>query len=168
MKSDNSISGIQYMRAHGNTAGPTHRPLLTGLLSGITAAAPALAIRYFSNALTSEANALGFGLWAATLIDLAIFVILGLVYALIFQRAANEMYSGWLLGISFGFLTWVVGPVTLWNWTAGIPLATGFAAMGSFASHLAYGLTLGGVYPIVNRVTQTKLNGSEMSRSDQV
>ena len=163
MKSDNSISGIQYMRAHGNAAGPTHRPLLTGLLSGLVAAALALAIRIFSGALTSEASALGLGISTTISIDVAIFSLLGLVYALVFQRAANEMLSGWLLGISFGFLTWVVGPVTLWNWTTGIPLATGRAAVGLFASHLAYGLVLGAAYPIANRVTQTRLNGSDRS-----
>ena len=165
MKSNNSISGIQYMRAHGNAAGPTHRPLLTGLLSGILAAVPAIAVRYFSGALASEASTLGLGISTAVLIDTAIFTISGLVYALIFQRAANEMCSGWLLGISFGFLTWVVGPVTLWNWTAGTPLATGTAAIGLFASHLAFGLTLGAIYPLVNRVTQSELKNSE--RNDQ-
>lgn len=167
MKSDSTISGIQYMRAHGNSAGPTHRPLLTGLLTGTIAAAPALAIRYLSGALASEASALGLDLWAAALIDVAIFSLSGLLYALIFQRAANEMCSGWLLGISFGFLIWVVGPVTLWNWTAGVPLATGNAAIGLFASHLAYGLVLGAVYPLVNRITQTKLDGPEASISDR-
>lgn len=161
MKSDNSISGIQYMRAHGNAAGPTHRPLLTGFLSGLVAAAPALAVRFLSGATTSEASTLGLGISTTILIDVAIFSLLGLVYAFVFQRAANEMCSGWLLGISFGFLTWVVGPVTLWNWTSGIPLATGSADVGLFASHLAYGLVLGALYTIVNRVTQSKLKDTE-------
>ena len=161
MKSDNSISGIQYMRAHGNEVGPTHRPLLTGLISGIAAALPALTVRVWFGALTSEAAALGLGLATATLIDVLIFSVSGLLYAFVFQRAANEMCSGWLLGISYGFLLWVLGPVTLWNWMTGHPLATGDAAVGLFASHIAYGLVLGAVYPVVNMFTQSKLKSSE-------
>ena len=161
MKSGNSISGIQYMRAHGNSVGPTHRPLLTGLLSGVAAAAPAFAIRILSGALTSEAAALGLDIWTVSLIDVIIFSLSGSIYALIFQRAANEMCSGWLLGISYGFLLWVLGPVTLWNWVTGTPLAIGIAAMGLFASHLAYGLALGVAFPIVNRLTQAKLKAHE-------
>lgn len=161
MKSNNGISGIQYMRAHGNSVGPTHRPMLTGLISGIAAAFPALAVRVLFGTLTSEASAIGQNTATAGLIAVLIFAGSGLLYAFIFQRAANEMCSGWLLGISYGFLLWVVGPVALWNLTAGTPLAVGVAALGLFASHLAYGLTLGAVYPLVNRLTQSRLNGAE-------
>jgi hypothetical protein len=158
MKSKTDISGIQYMRAHGNAAGPTHRPLLTGLLSGIAAAAPAIALRLWSGALGSEGAALGLGVWLASAGNLVIFALSGLLYAYVFQRAANELCSGWLLGISFGFLLWVIGPVTVWDWTTGEPLATGTAAIGLFASYIVFGLALGAIYPMVNRLTQAKLD----------
>lgn len=158
MRSNTDISGIQYMRAHGNAAGPTHRPTLTGSLSGIIAAGPAIALRFWSGALESEEAALGLDIWLTSAIHLVIFALAALAYAYVFQRAANDVCSGWLLGISFGFLLWVIGPVTVWNWTTGKPLATGTAAIGLFASYLAFGLALGLIYPIVNRMTQARLD----------
>ena len=146
------------MRAHGNSVGPTHRPLVTGLLSGLIAAVPSMAMRAWSGALGREAEALGADLWLTAGGHVLIFALSALAYAFVFQRAANDMRSGWLLGISFGFLLWVIGPVSIWNRATGDPIATGTAAIGMFASYLAFGLTLGAAYPIVNRRTQSKLN----------
>ncbi len=149
---------MQYMRAHGNSVGPTHRPLLTGLLTGIIAAAPSLAVAAWSGALASEAEAFGMDNWAAAVLNIIFYSIFAAVYALVFKRAANDMCGGWLLGISYGFLLWVIGPVTAWNWVMGEPLATGTAAMGTLAAGLTYGLALGGLFPWVNRITQSRMD----------
>ena len=69
MKSNNGISGIQYMRAHGNSVGPTHRPMLTGLISGIAAALPALAVRAMSGALQ---GVVGFDAWTFVVVSAAL------------------------------------------------------------------------------------------------
>jgi hypothetical protein len=144
---------MRYMRAHGNSPGPTHRPLLTGAISAQIAAVPSILIRYWTGALESEARALGIDLLSAAGADLAILLGVGILYSLIFKRAANDLRGGWLFGISYGFLIWVVGPVSIWQWVIGRPLATGVAAMGIFGAQLAYGLVLGSVFPFINKLT---------------
>lgn len=152
-----TISPIQYMRAHGNSPGPTHRPVATGLISGFTAALPSVAVRYWTGALASEASGLGVSWVTMTAIGIVILAAAGVIYSAIFQRAANDRRGGWLFGISYGFLIWMVGPVTIWQWAMGEPLATGTAAMGLLGAQLVYGLALGGIYPLVNRRTQTRM-----------
>ncbi|MFN6962938.1 MAG: hypothetical protein ACK4S4_04140 [Pyrinomonadaceae bacterium] len=157
MKGRSDVSAMQYMRAHGDTPGPTHRPLLTGAIGGALAAVPSLLLRGWSNALATEANGLKLELWQTIAVDAALLVLGGVLYAAIFRRSANDARGGWLFGISYGFLIWMVGPVALWQTLAGQPLATGKAAMGLLASQIVYGLVLGGAYPFVNRMLQTRM-----------
>jgi hypothetical protein len=156
MKTIPEISAMQYMRAHGNAPGPTHRPYLTGVVSGALAAVPNLLFQNWTGALTAVTESISVGLWKAVVVNVLILVIAGVIYAAIFRRAANDTGGGWLFGISYGFLTWVVGPVAIWQWTTGEPLAIGTAAMGLFGAHLVYGLVLGGLYPYINRLLQSK------------
>ncbi len=152
------VSFMQYMRAHGNTPGPTQRPRLTGAIGGALALIPAAAVRYWSGAFESASEASGLRLWQVTAIDACVMIIAGIIYAQIFKRAANDRHGGWLFGISYGFLLWMLGPVTVWQFAAGRPLATGYPAMGLFGSQLLYGLILGIIYPRIHSLIQAKLS----------
>jgi hypothetical protein len=158
MKRD--VTAFQYMRAHGNSPGPTQRPRLTGAISGAIAAIPALLIRYLSGALGSEAEAVGHSLLITGACGVLFSIVAGIIYSAIFQRAANDIRGGWLFGSSYGFLIWMIGPVSIWQWITGRPLAAGTAAMGMFGAYVVYGLTLGAVYPLINRLLQTRLKQS--------
>lgn len=151
------ISFIQYMRAHGNTPGPTQRPLLTGAVSGLIAGVGYLSILVMSDALESSARALGANIWVAAMFAVVLAIVSGIIYALIFKRAANDTRGGWLFGISFGFLLWMLGPVTLWQTITFRPVAVGTAAMGIFGAHVIYGFVLGLVFPWIHFMFQSRL-----------
>ena len=149
---------MQYMRAHGNTPGPTQRPVLAGALTGFIAEIPAVLVLLWSGGLTSATESLGVPLWASLALHSLATVAAGAIYGRVFSRAANDPQAGWLFGISYGFLIWIIGPVTVLQWTLGRPLALGVAAMGIFAGHLIYGLTLGLLYPWIHRLLQFELD----------
>src|SRR5688572_12049102 len=155
------ISFMQYMRAHGNTPGPTQRPMLTGLVSGALAAGVYIVVLYFSGALESSARSFGVNIWSTVGFAVILAVLAGMIYAVIFKRAANDTRGGWLFGISFGFLLWMLGPVTLWQTLTSRPVATGTAAMGIFGAHLVYGLVLGLVFPRIHFMFQARLEDTE-------
>jgi hypothetical protein len=154
------ISFIQYMRAHGNTPGPTQRPYLNGALSGFTAAIPSLLVFHYSGASDSVALKIGMNLWLVLLLHTSVLIVGGMIYAAIFKRAANDCKGGWLFGISYGFLLWMLGPVTLWETVTSLPLAVGTAAMGLFAAQLVFGLLLGLTYPRMHALVQKRLNNA--------
>jgi hypothetical protein len=153
-----SASFMQYMRAHGNTPGPTQRPLLAGALTGFVAEIPAAAMLWWSGALASVSKALFLRVWLTLILYLAAMVICGAIYGRVFSRAANDTQGGWLFGIGYGFLLWMIGPVTVLQWSLGRPLALGTAAMGVLAAHLIYGLVLGLLFPSLHRLLQKKLS----------
>lgn len=153
-----SASFLQYMRAHGNTPGPTQRPILAGVITGLVAEAPAAAMLWWSGALASATETLALPLWLTLILHLAAGIIGGAIYGRVFSRAANDPRGGWLFGISYGFLIWMIGPVTILQWSLGRPLVVGTAAMGVLGAHLIYGLVLGLLYPGIHRLLQTKVN----------
>ena len=153
---------MQYMQAHGNSPGPTHRPTLTGALSGSLGAAALLLVQYFSTAINRQADSIGVGLLPMGAMITSVCIVAGIIYGAVFRRAANDASGGWLFGISYGFFIWTVGPVTVWQFVTGRPLATGPPAIGILLSHLAYGLVLGGIYPFVNRFTQGKMRPKDL------
>jgi hypothetical protein len=69
----------------------------------------------------------------------------------VFQRAAGDRRGGWLFGISYGFLLWMLGPITFLQILLGRPLATGGAAMGILVANLLAGLVLGLIFPWVHQ-----------------
>ena len=157
----NGVSFIQYMRAHGNTPGPTQRPFLTGAVSGFLSEIPAILILWWSGALKSAKDTLGIQLWLLLVLHSLATVTCGALYGRIFSRAANDPRGGWLFGISYGFLLWMVGPVTALQLTLGRPLAIGVAAIGILMAHIAYGITLGVTYPWMHKLLRAKLHKAE-------
>src|ERR1043166_1990200 len=152
-----SASFIQYMRAHGNTPGPTQRPILAGAITGVLAEIPAALLLWWSGALISVTRSLSTRTWIALLLHSLATIVAGAIYGRVFSRAANDPDGGWLFGISYGFLIWMVGPVTLLQWIFGRPLALGVAAIGMLAAHLIYGLALGLLFPVVHHLIQSEL-----------
>jgi len=154
---------MRYMAAHGYTPGPTQRPLLTGAVTGALSAVSALPLLCHSGAW----ERLSVALTAKPMVTLVAYVLTmsaaGLLYGRLFMRAANDARGGWLFGISYGFLLWVLGPVTILQWIRGEPVATGRAAMGLLGTQLLFGLILGTVFPWMHRLFQPKL-GSRLER----
>jgi len=145
------------MRAHGNTPGPTQRPYLTGAISGVLAQIPALLILFYSGALESLARGTGKSQLLISILSTGVMALAGILYAAIFKRAANDFSGGWLFGISYGFLLWVLSPLTLWQLITERPIAVGGAAMGLFGTHVVFGLALGFIFPRVHCRVQRRL-----------
>jgi hypothetical protein len=152
------VSFMQYMRAHGNTPGPTQRPLLAGAITGGLAEIPSALVLWYSAALDSLARALGIGAWPVLALLLTATVSAGALYGRVFSRAANDRRGGWLFGISYGFLIWMFGPATVLQWVLSHPLAVGVAAMGMLGAHLVYGLALGLLFPWIHTLLQCELS----------
>ena len=152
-----TASFVQYMRAHGNTPGPTQRPLLAGAVTALIAEMPALAMLWWSGALTDAARTLSLPLWTTVALHSAGAILCGAIYGRVFSRAANDPRGGWLFGISYGFLMWMIGPVTVLQWVLQRPIAVGVAAMGILGAYLLYGLVLGLLFPWVHRSLQWEL-----------
>jgi hypothetical protein len=152
-----SASFVAYMRAHGNTPGPTQRPMLAGAMTGLIAEIPALGMMWWSGALSSAIQKLSLALWLTLLLHSGAMILGGAIYGRVFSRAANDIRGGWLFGISYGFLMWMIGPVTALQWLIHQPIALGTAAMGILAAHLIYGLVLGLLFPWIHRALQVEL-----------
>src|SRR5688572_24826648 len=126
-----------FIRAHGYLPGPTQRPVAAGLVSGSAAAAASLPLMWLSGALSRGA---GVGGWLSTAVLATALVGAGALYGRVFMRAANDRRGGWLFGISYGFLLWMLGPATVVQWLLGRPVLVGGTSQGFFAAHLAYGV----------------------------
>jgi len=111
----------------------------------------------FSGALGSEVSTLGSEQKLIVLISILLAIAGGVLYALVFQRAANDAKGGWLFGSGFGFLMWMLGPIEVWQIATGRPLATGTAAMGLFGACVLYGLVLGAAFPFINSLLQKRM-----------
>ncbi|HZS08724.1 MAG TPA: hypothetical protein VFD58_28070 [Blastocatellia bacterium] len=154
---------IKYMRAHGNTPGPTECPATAGAASGALAALPAAALLWLAGSLASLGQSVSLRLPVTLALQMVTFALLGMLYGRIFGRAANDRRGGWLFGISSGFLIWMLGPAMLLQWIIGRPVATGVAAMGLMGAHLIYGVALGLIFPYVHRRLRNR-SGDEAGR----
>lgn len=70
--------------------------------------------------------------------------------------------------ISYGFLLWVIGPVTMSQIILNHPLATGRAAKDLFGAQVFFGLVLGVLFPYVHSLLQARVLGTSGSRSELV
>ena len=152
---------LEMLRAHGLNAGPAQRPLLAGALAGVLADVPALVLLQACGALPEMAAAAAHptGQPAAALLHAAVMLLGGIGYGQLFQRAANDRRGGWLLGMAYGFLLWMVVPVPLLQWLPPWPLMVGLPAAGLFLGQLLWGLALGIAFPYVHRPLQAGLEG---------
>lgn len=160
------VSFLQYLRAHGNTAGPTQRPLWTGAISGLIAFVPYETVLRLTGGRGSIAQGFDISIWMSSAANLTVMVAAGIIYAAIFKRAANDCSGGWIFGASYGFLLWMIAPVTILQIIGSRQLAVGTAAMGLFAAHILYGFTLGLVFPRVHFLIQSRLENSNKRRAE--
>lgn len=141
---------LRILQAHGLDAGPTQRPLLAGAAAGVLAAVPALAVLTGFQSLDAPARAAGTSVAAAGLAYAGLMLAGGVLYGWLFQRAANDRRGGWLFGLSFGFVLWMLGPIPLLQWLPERPVLGGYPAAGLLLAQLLWGLVLGLVFPWVH------------------
>jgi hypothetical protein len=143
---------MMYMRAHGSSPGPTQRPWLVGALCGGVAATLPIWILTVSGAAAMLAENLGVTqVWLLASVAVAA-VLAGTLYSRVFGRAVNDRIGGWLFGIAFGFLLWVIGPIVFLQWFRQEPMAVNSAAIGVLVAHLVWGVILGVALPPIHRL----------------
>jgi len=157
---------MQYMRAHGNTPGPTQRPISAGAISAVFAAAPAAFVLWISGALNSLSDTLAIKFQLLLVLYVVSMSVIGALYGRVFSRAANDRRAGWLFGISYGFLIWMLGPVMVLQLIRHQPVAIGRAALGLLGAHLIFGVALGLLFPSVHKLLQRKFGGPDWQRQD--
>lgn len=124
------------------------RPKLAGALAGCTGGLVAIGLLWLTKAMPRlEISTGGSALWLS-IGAVAGFAAAGAVFGKIFSRAANDPCGSWLFGVSYGFVTWLVGPGALLVLVFGGPLAKGDAGLALFGAHLLYGIVLGLTYPM--------------------
>jgi hypothetical protein len=148
------------LQAHGLDAGPTQRPLLAGAISSLAADVPTAAVFAAFGSLNALGAAFGVPIVASGIVYAAMMALGGVLYGWVFQRAANDPRGGWLFGLAFGFVLWMLGPIPLLQWLPDRPLLTGYPAMGVLLGHLLWGLVLGSVFPLVHRRVYSGLDRS--------
>ena len=87
----------------------------------------------------------------------------GILYGWLFQRAANDPRGGWLFGLAFGFVLWMLGPVPLLQWLPDQPILRGYPAAGLLLAQLLWGLALGLVFPPIHRHLHVSLESQSGS-----
>src|SRR3712207_5994459 len=102
---------LSMLQAHGLDAGPTQRPLLTGAVSSLIADVPAAVVFAAFGSPDALGEAAGMPIAAAGLAYSGMMLLGGLLYGWLFQRAANDPRGGWLFGLAFGFVLWMLGPI---------------------------------------------------------
>jgi hypothetical protein len=139
------------LQAHGLDAGPTQRPLLTGAIAGVIATVPALAVLVTFQSLNEPARAAGTSVVSVGGIYVGLMLLGGVLYGWLFQRAANDLRGGWLFGMAYGFVLWMLGPVPLLQWLPEQPILRGYPAAGLLLAQLFWGLATGVMFPLINR-----------------
>jgi hypothetical protein len=148
------------LSAHGLDPGPEQRPLSAGALAGLVAALPALAVLEGFDWLAVLGGASGAGRVAVALACAMALAAGGLLYGAVFRRAANDRAAGWLFGMAFGFLLWMVLPLPLLQWLPERPVFVGRPAMGILVGALVWGAALGAAFPLVHRPLREGLGGA--------
>ena len=156
---------LRMLQAHGLDAGPTQRPFLAGAIAGVIATAPALAALIGFQALGAPARATGTSVSAAGLAFAGLMLLGGILYGWLFQRAANDPRGGWLFGMAFGFVLWMLGPVPLLQWLPEQPILHGYPAAGLLLAQLLWGLVTGLVFPSIHRLFRADLESQSGSAS---
>lgn len=154
---------LKMLQAHGLDAGPMQRPLLAGALGGVIAAVPAVTILIVFQSLNEPARAAGTSVVSAGGAYVGLMLLGGVMYGWLFQRAANDPWGGWLFGLAFGFVVWMLGPIPLLQWLPDGPILRGYPAAGLLLAQLLWGLTLGVVFPLIHRRFHAGLDNQSVS-----
>jgi hypothetical protein len=160
---------ISFVRAHGYDPGPTQRPLLAGAITGLLATVPGgLAFVGFGSfhVVVDDVFRLS-RVWTAALM-LAAFILAGLLYGAVFQRAANDRRAGWLIGLAYGFILWFAAPVVALPLIQRTAMAGGSAAVGFLVSFLIWGLAAGVLFPYVHRPLHANLEAVKGGSSQRL
>jgi uncharacterized membrane protein YagU involved in acid resistance len=92
----------------------------------------------------SKSTTVGWG------VHLAISAFIGVTYAILFARWATRPATSLLLGMGYGVLWWVLGPLLIMPARLGMELFMFNAMTGqSLMGHLIYGAVLGLVYGLI-------------------
>jgi hypothetical protein len=143
---------IGFIRAHGYDPGPTQRPYLAGALAGLVATLPSGLLFVAFGSLEIAAHVvLRIPISLAALAFAGAFVVAGILYGAIFQRAANDVRAGWLFGLVFGFLLWIAAPIFVIPLLGARFMASGAPATGFLVTFLAWGLFTGLLFPHVHK-----------------
>ena len=83
-------------------------------------------------------------------------VIIGATYGALFRHNIRGSGSSIAWGVAYGFIWWILGPLTIMPWWLGQgvqwSLEAGRATFPSLVGHLIYGVLLGLVYSMVDRL----------------
>lgn len=139
-----------FLLAHGYVPGPTERPMTTGAIAGLLGIGPALAVAHFGGAVAQAAEQLAFDEKLVAAAFAVVMVAAGAAYGWIFMRAANDRRGGWVFGMTYGFLVWMLGPAMIVQWITGQPIAVARPAQFVLGAHLVYGLLVGLSFPHVS------------------
>jgi hypothetical protein len=126
--------------------------LSVGLLAGTLGAMAALPLLWTTGAVATLSAWAGQPQWLLAGVGAGLLAGVGALYGRVFMRAANDARGGWLFGISYGFLLWMLGPFTLLPWITAHPPVSGGTARVLFAAHLLFGLLLGFLFPLLHRL----------------
>ncbi len=149
---------LRILQAHGLDAGPMQRPLLAGAAASVVADIPALLVLRALGSLDALGAAAHRSPLTAAVAYMGMMLPGGVLYGWLFQRAANDPRGGWLFGMAFGFLLWMLGPVPLLQWAPAQPIMTGYPAVGLLLAELFWGLVLGISFPVVHRPLRPRLD----------
>lgn len=100
----------------------------------------------------------------------AISVIIGASYGALFRRDIRGAGSSVAWGVGYGFIWWILGPLTIMPWWLGQGIqwsvAAGQKAFPSLIGHLIYGILLGLVYSVVDRFWRLLFTESDPLRRE--
>ena len=148
---------MKFMLAHGHHAGPAQRPVAAGLFAAAIGVVPSLLLAFLMGSVEAVAASLGTALIPSALILVAIMFVGGVLYGLVFSRAAADPGGGWLFGLAWGYVLWMLGPATVMTLIAGGPVAKGHAGLALMGALMVFGLVMGIAYPWLSRRLQAKL-----------
>jgi len=92
-------------------------------------------------------------------------VIIGATYGALFRHDIRGTGSSIAWGVAYGFIWWILGPLTIMPWWLGQgvqwSLEAGRATFPSLVGHLIYGVLLGLVYSVVDRLWRLLFSESD-------
>lgn len=144
------VDDVRVLHDEGAGARGLHATMF-GILAGLVGGAVFAVVWSKTGGLPQVAGLVGgHGYVLGLVVHLVIAQLIGVSYALLFRRRSFDLASGIGWGVSYGFLWWILGALTLLPALLGQPLrwdATAMAnAFPSLVGHLAYGAALGGIH----------------------